>query len=332
MTQDLNKDCFVEGEKFTVSAKILLLDQNDTILDCDASAVWGVGTDGMSGICPTMSLRITSGSITEDIDIGSVPDTISQQWNNIFGHFVVTADMAKADLVSIYFRKVDKDISIVVDNLSATKVESSESLLVNNGDFSAGDARYYNAYGGGRITIGAPGYDDDLSMMITNRISEEYGTSHALDSKHLLTTEVYKISCQIFLTNEDFTDAFYCDPTVTSGDTRCPTISLRTQNIGSVFMTRVIASSPAIFQPGEWNTFMSLFQFLEVEVQADSLYLIINNAPKDVVMVIDNVEIYKPNLASDLPSSLPSTSLKPSLSPSLIPSLHPTALNSTIQG
>lgn len=152
-----------------------------------------------------------------------------------------------------------------------------------------------------------------------------------LTIKKFQSSQVYKISCQFFLTNHDFKLPIYCDPMVTSGDARCPTISLRTQNIGSLFMTRVIASAPTTFEPGKWNQFTSLFQFLEVEVQADSLYLIINNAAKDVVMLIDNVEIYKPNLASDMPSSKPSMSGKPSLSPSMSPSFRPTGLNNTKQ-
>ena len=41
MSQDLNKDCLIEGEKFTVSAMVLLLDQNEAIHEYDATAVWG---------------------------------------------------------------------------------------------------------------------------------------------------------------------------------------------------------------------------------------------------------------------------------------------------
>jgi len=95
-------------------------------------------------------------------------------------------------------------------------------------------------------------------------------------------------------------------------------------------MTRVIASSPATVQGG-WNEYSGLFQFLEVEIQADSLYLIINNAPHDIVMVIDNVKVYAPNLKSDAPSSQPSISVEPSGAPSLVHSPRPTALNNTLQ-
>ena len=71
----------------------------------------------MNAIRPTMSLWVTSGSITKDIDIGTMPDSISQDWNGIYGQFDVTVDIAGADLVSIYFTKVNKAINIVVDDL-----------------------------------------------------------------------------------------------------------------------------------------------------------------------------------------------------------------------
>jgi len=318
MTQDLNKDCLVEGDRFTISAMILLLDENDDVYECDVSAVWGVLADGaMDNNCPSMILKITSGSDITDIDIGSIPElSNSQDWDGIYGQFDVTASMAKADLVSVQFTKLKPDINIVVDNLSITKDESNTSRLVSNGDFSVGDTRYYKTYGGGSIHIGDPGYDDAYSMFVRYRSLEEYGVNYAIDNTFLLAEDVYKVSSQIVLKQEDLITDFYCDPMATSGDTRCPTLSLRSQNIGTVPLTRIIASAPPTYQTGTWNEFSSFFQFLEVEIQADSLYLVINNAPKDVVMIIDNIEVYKPNFASDKPSSQPS---KPPSLPPVIP-------------
>lgn len=129
MAQDLNKNCLVEGETFTVRAMILLLDKDDNRYDCDDAKIWGVGGNGMDGICPTMSLRITSGTSTYDIDVGSISDPVSGDWSTIFGMFGVTSSMVEADLVSIYFRKFNKDINIVVDALSVTKVESNGAQL-----------------------------------------------------------------------------------------------------------------------------------------------------------------------------------------------------------
>jgi len=309
MAQDLNKDCLVEGEQFTVRAMILLLDESDNIHDCNDAKEWGVGDNPMDDICPKMSLRIISGTSTDDIDIGSISDPMSQDWSTIFGTFYVSASMAKADLVSIYFRKFNKDINIAVDALSVTMVESNGAQLVNNPDFTDGDTRYYNIYGGGEAVvvefIEQPGGNAN-AMAVRKRTSESYGVSQAIDNKFLSAYDAYMVSCDIFLIADDEMKVpFYCDPMVTSGDTRCPTLSLRSQNIGTGFLTRIIASSPTIFRTDAYNNFSGVFQFMEHEIQAESLYLIINNAPKDITMVIDNVRMNKHNLASNVPS-LPS--------------------------
>ena len=166
MTQDLNKDCLIEGDKFTVSAMILVLDENDNVYECDVSAVWGVEADGsMDNTCPSIILRIASGAVITEINIGSIPElSNSQDWDSLYGQFDVTPSIANVDLVSIQFTKLKKELNIVVDNLSITRVESEASRLVSNGDFRVGDARYYKAYSGGSIHVGAPGYDDNLSM------------------------------------------------------------------------------------------------------------------------------------------------------------------------
>jgi len=334
MTQDLNKDCLVEGDRFTVSAMLLLLDKNDDVYECDLSAVWGDISTNLNDSCPIMSLRIASGAVITDLDIGTIPDqSKSSDWDSIYGEFDVTASMVEADLVSIHFTKLKPEINIVVDNLSVTKIENNETGLVSNGDFSVGDVRYYNVWSGGAIHIAGGGYGgtEDYSMIVRDRTSEEHGVNHEIDNTLLIAEDVYKISCQIFLLEEDLMTFFSCNPMATSGDARCPTLSLRSQNIGTVPLTRVVASTPLAFKVGEWNEFSSIFQFLEVEIQADSLYLIINNAPKDVVMVIDNVDLYKPNFASDMPSSQPSISLKPSSAPRAASTIPPTQFNSTSQ-
>ena len=119
----------------------------------------------MDNTCPSIILRIASGAVITEINIGSIPElSNSQDWDSLYGQFDVTPSIANVDLVSIQFTKLKKELNIVVDNLSITRVESEASRLVSNGDFRVGDARYYKAYSGGSIHVGAPGYDDNLSM------------------------------------------------------------------------------------------------------------------------------------------------------------------------
>jgi len=317
MSQQLDTDCLVEGERFAVSAMILLLSGNNQIYDCTVGLVWAEGENGgRDFVCPTMSIRIMSGTTATDIDIGSMagPST-PQNWNSIHGQFTVTSSMIEADLVSIYFRKVKEDISIVLDNVSITKTMNKESsLLVDNGDFSTGDVRYYNIYGGGIIDVTTPGYNDDYAMEVRHRTSEHHGINYVIGSSSIVAEALYKISCQIRLFLDDSTTSFSCDPAVVSGNKRCPTLSLRTNNVGTVPFTRIIASAPSKFQANEWNEFSGIFQFLTAEIQAESLSLVINNAAANIVMLIDKIELSVQDLSSNIPSLVPSVSTKPSVS------------------
>jgi len=333
MLQDLNKDCLIEGERFNVNAMLLLLDENDNVYDCDPNLVWGENGN-MDSVCPVVTLRLATGSQVEDIEIGAMPGPFTKgDWNNIFGEFYVTNSMMNADLVSIYFRKVKAGVNIVVDNLTITKFSSDDNTdnVVNNGDFNTGDVRYFNAHGGGIIDVLQHSDDPNDYMMVNReRTSSEYGVRHAISNGLLVAGALYKITCDLRLLTEDLQSAMYCDPGSLEEDLRCPILSLRSQYIGKTgMMIRPIASAPPEFKTTEWNTFSGYFQFLETEILADSLYLIINKAPANVVMIIDNIKLYPPKLSTQSPSTQPSRSSEPSFSPSKVATSRPTIANFT---
>jgi hypothetical protein len=304
MAQELNKDCLVEGDTWSVSAMILLLDSNNNVYNCNPTLVWG--TNGLDYVCPVMTLRVSSGAANTEIEIGTMPSVDENEWNHIFGSFTVTSDMINADSVSIYFRKVVKSVSIVVDDVSMSKNADSQTALISNGDFSGGDLRFFNSYLGGTIDLASSGYNDDYCMMVKGRTSESFGVRYALDSNLLKASSVYKISCQVFLLMEDMLTFFSCNPNDLSGPYRCPALSLRSQNPGSPAFTRMIASGPSNFKPGQWNKFSGTVQFMASELNAQSLLLIIDKAPANVVMMLDDIQIYEPNFTSEAPSSAPS--------------------------
>jgi len=332
MIQDLNKDCLFKGDKFSVSAMVMFLDADENIYDCNPSLQWGVDAN-MDKVCPTIALRLTTGSQIEDIDIGAMPGPITEGlWNNIFGQFEVDDSIMEADLVSIYFRKLKAGINIAVDDFVVTKLSDSEggNEIVQNGDFSSGDARYFHIHGGGSISVVEDSIDPtEKYLIVEKRTRSDYGVRYAIDTTPLSSSIMYRISVDLRLTTEEWY-GFSCDPGTMEAESKCPILYLRSQFIGKKqLMTRPIASAPSDFKPSEWNTFSSYFQFLESEIKADSLYLIINDAPPNAVMFLDNLKIYAPKLGTAVPSMQPSESLRPSVSPSKMHSLNPTRFNRT---
>lgn len=307
MSQALNKDCLVLGDTFEVTGMLLLLDENDNIYDCNVNNMWGDGGN-MDHVCPLVALRVSSGAVHDVVEFGSMPGPIkSQQWNAFFGQFTITQAMIDADEVVIHFRKTKAGINIVLDNLVVKKIVTDETKSVNNGDFSAGDVRFYKP-SGATIDVAQPGADgdSDYSLMVKDRTDEKDGVLYELEPESFYPNKVYKFTAQVFLMNSDLTTFFTCDPKALTQDAnvRCPLISLRAQNYDEKgFTIRPIATAPAEFLTGDWNTFTGYTSFFTAELAADSLYILFDKAPPNVVMMLDNIDLLLVDTVDDEPAT-----------------------------
>mmetsp|Transcript_14645 Transcript_14645/g.20891 ORF Transcript_14645/g.20891 Transcript_14645/m.20891 type:complete len:1853 (+) Transcript_14645:178-5736(+) len=339
MAQDLNKDCLHLGQVYSASAMILLLDSNDNVFDCTAGLIWG--TDGTDKICPVMMLRLSSGGIHTDVEIGSMPGPLTKgSWNNIYGTFTVTDQVDNAETVTLYFRKVKDTIDIVIDDLSITNTEGRDpDQLINNGDFVSGDARYFNIYLGGSISALGAGYDTtydeegnfvqtDYSLAVTARTDFNFGVRYSLDTKLLESRKLYHAKARIMLIKEEswgpdkVMEHYICDAKVIYGDMACPMIYIISQSKGNPPLKRPVAAVKDTWIPNSWNFLTGVFQFIQPELDANSsLNIVITNAPKNVVMIIDNFELDPSDPSTDSPTSGPTVS--PTSNPTILPTSKP---------
>jgi len=335
MAQSINRDCMTIGTDYEVSAMFKLLDSaDDTDIDCNPYLSWGGGLN----VCPTMSLRIRTGGAIVDIDIGSTSATyVNGGWNGIYGTFNATQEIMDADIVSLYFRKFHHSFHLVIDDVKMLgSIAQDPNQVVNNGDLSAGDARHFSLYNGGFIDVTQPGYDgaNDFALKVTGRTSERYGVSQVIDTSVLKPAHLYKFRAQVKLfTSDTLQDIFSCEPKSNDPLKRCPLISLRAHSVGEAPFYRIVAAAPKIWSNVDWNFYESTVELMPFEMTAQSLRIVIDKAPANVAMVLDNIEfrVISPDTEAPTsgPSESPSESFLPTLSPSVKASISPSILSST---
>ena len=334
MAQDLNRGCMILGNTYDVSAMFSLLnDVDDSLADCDPAVVWGAGTNA----CPIMSLKIVKAGVVTELDIGSVtPEYINQSWNGIFGQFTATQEIMDADTVTLHFRKFHQSYDLLLDDVSVkSSVPSDPNQIIINGDLSSGDSRYFIIFNGGSFNVATPGFDgaSDFSLKVTGRTKNYYGVSQSIDNSVLLPDRLYKFKAQVQLfTDDTLTTAFTCDPMSGNKVKRCPYMVLRAQNVRESPFYRIVSAAPAKWATGDWNLYEAAVEIMPYEMDADSLNLVISDAPDGVAMILDNIEFRLVDHLSDAPTigpTLSPTSGPPSFMPSSVPttSLNPTFKN-----
>ena len=325
MAQDLNRGCMILGNTYDVSAMFALLnDVDDSMADCDPAVIWGAGNNA----CPIMSLKIVKGGAVTELDIGTVtPEYVNQSWNGIYGQFTASQEIMDADTVTLYFRKFHQSYDLLLDDVSIkSSVPSDPNQIIRNGDLSSGDSRYFNIFNGGSFSVAVPGFDgaSDFSLKVTGRSKNYYGVSQSIDNSVLLPDRLYKFKAQVQLfTDDSFTTAFTCNPLSGDKTKRCPYMVLRAQNVRESPFYRIVSAAPAKWTTGGWNLYEAAVEIMPYEMDADSLNLVISDAPDGVAMILDNIEFRLVDHLSEAPTigpTLSPTSSAPSLTPSFIPS------------
>ena len=336
MATKLDRECMTLGTDYEVGAMFKLLKAvDDSPTDCNPYINWGGGTN----VCPTMALRVITGQVVKDIDIGSTSPTYTNgAWNGIYGSFNATEEIMNADIVSLYFRKFHHSLHLVIDDITVVgSIAQDVNQLVNNADLSAGDARYYSLHNGGFIDVMQPGYggSSDYALKVTGRSSDMFGMSQILDNSVLKPNRLYKCRAQVKLYADDaLSTPFVCDPKSNDPSKRCPLISLRAHTMGEVPITRIIAAAPRTWLSGDWNAYESTVELMPYEVKAQSLRIVVDRAAANVAMVIDNLEFRVISANTDSPtvgpSLTPTTTLNPTELPSFVTGSSPSAMPSAI--
>ena len=111
--QVLPVDCWQEGRAFEVFAKLHMKDQKNLQYGCDASA-------GIYSHCPLLTIRYKTDAgdqkwlYVANLDIAPWDKNI---YNNFYGIFEITEEMASATEAHWYFERPPPGITILIDGV-----------------------------------------------------------------------------------------------------------------------------------------------------------------------------------------------------------------------
>mmetsp|Transcript_29790 Transcript_29790/g.44184 ORF Transcript_29790/g.44184 Transcript_29790/m.44184 type:complete len:1743 (-) Transcript_29790:270-5498(-) len=290
MAQDFNAKCMVEGDQYEISAKIMLV-KGTTPYVCDPTKPWG-GND-MTGVCPTLSIKSVIGNQTFFDDVGSVTgDWTAGAWNNMNGLFTIKPYMADADRLTVFWRKFEPYVDIIVDDVILTTSASWDcDQLVKNSDAETGDSRYWSSWLGGSVGVWPVGANNSSHALVgKNRLNSMAGIGQLLDENCVVGNTLFEVSAWVMVVNDDDTP-FDCDPESVKSDKRCPVATITSQNPGGPPMFHHVASLTAPYISGEFNQMIGRFVFFPSEVNAETVSLIFERAPPGVKIVIDDVKV-----------------------------------------
>jgi hypothetical protein len=293
MMQEIDTNCLNVGMKYTLSSMIRLkVTETGANWKCNKDIVWGVVWQ-LWEACPVMTLQYWNGDQTSYQDIGRFEDFKANEWNELKGDFIASNEIANADKVIVFWNKVQKNYTIIMDDFS---LKPSEDLgcnkLIWNGDAEDGNPGYWHPHGSGRVVMHSPGGSgSSYAVKAVDRQSPDDGLRHTIDIDCLTPGAVYKIEAEIRLMigtryvgcNSLTTDDF-------GSPARCPHLSLYTKTDG-VEQSRFVAAVAARWKGREWNKLTGYFTFMANELQGGMLYIVINKGRPDADIVVDNLSL-----------------------------------------
>ena len=123
--QFFDSRCMVVGAKYTVSAKVKLVDKDDAsvLIDCDPDE-----PDGTKYTCPKFVMKGESGAWEDTnqfwIFMGTPTTWDNAGWNDIVYSFTITQQMADAGSILLYTESRNLDALMVFDDVSVSLVQA----------------------------------------------------------------------------------------------------------------------------------------------------------------------------------------------------------------
>jgi hypothetical protein len=249
--------------------------------------------------CPEMYISAIAGNVTRTYPAGSLIGPWQTGALNVLqGEFTVDAFMDSAELVMVYVTGVHDSVDILMDDLTIVKGTpwTCAQGLVRNAGGEDGSSRSWVPWLGGSIkgvnaTALSPAKDGNFFLSSSGRTLSAAGIQQVLNPACFALEGVYSISAWVKLTNggTDLT----CDPVSTVLSNRCPLVEVLATNTGGPGALRAIGGFSGLQWTTGWNEITGRFQFFDMELAASTLSLIVAEAPTNMTMYVDKIEIQR---------------------------------------
>jgi len=294
--------CLVAGKSYRAHARIKL-EREGVSRDCTPGKYWG--PKGWKEIaCPVLSIRARSGTKYYDMDVGKVITWNSGEFNDIFGVFIATEEMAKAETVDAWFTKFHQDTDIIIDNLSIQPEAGygCDQNIIHNYDFRYKDFRSWDKYWSGSIDMWnykTAENTDAMAAVYSGYKHWHEGIGQNLDPNCIDVEVEYEVSVDVQIYHDNRATVASCDPNenyvrhVKRGG--CPWVVIADQKKGAFpkLTTVALLAQNATWDNTTWNTYTGTFKFEKVQLSSLKLWAEVNNGQPGKVIIVNNFVIKK---------------------------------------
>jgi len=287
--------CLEVGKAYRAQARIKL-ERDGKPYDCVPGKYWGPKS-WQPITCPVLAIRARAGTKWYDTDVGKVYKWNSGEWNDVFGVFVVTDDMVKAETVEAWFTKFHQDTDIIIDNLSIQPETGygCDENNIHNYDFRYLDSRSWEKYWSGSIDMwdfkNDEGKDKKAAAYSGFRQWHE-GIGQNIDPNCIDLESEYEVSVDVQIYDKDKTTVVNCDPEVNyirkvkRGG--CPWVVIADQKPRAFpkYTTVAAVNQTATWDNTTWNTITGTFKFDQYQVGSPRLWIqVANGRPGETIIV-----------------------------------------------
>jgi len=298
----IKPECLEAGKAFKISAKFKLMRGNNA-WDCIPGRYWGP-LAFQHEVCPTLSIRADKGGVRMVRDLGVVTVYKKDEWNDIFGVFMVSEDMATADSAFAWFTKFHPMTDLIIDNFSI-QLEAGvgcDQNILHNGDLNYGDTRSWSVFFAGKLETfeytdsdGEPNY---AAAYINSKYLHE-GAGQRMERLCLDHETEFIASADVKLFEADKITPYLCDATLKKNPSRaqmesktvavrCPVIAIATQNPGTFPKFMEIGAIDGTWVMEDWNRLEGTFRLTIEQMESKKMWIEVHNTKPGLTIVIDN--------------------------------------------
>jgi len=310
----LDTRCITVKQRYIVQAMVKLVHSNVPALipTCDPLKRSPGGDSCARGNIRWSSAGTPIGvnlALPDDIQVGSygIAHMLSQSfvagsWNRMFGFFTVDENMTTADNVAFFVDGPEKDVNIVIDNVSIALLH--DECFVN-GDFEIGDSRLWECEGFCEMNIISPGHAGSFFALTTlERLDFFYGPKQDLDFDCIVRNKRYEVQAWVKIVDYEGTPVD-CNPFVfyegMASSEYCPAILLKYPGV-SIYEQLRVANTFGPYNINDWNLIYGIVEIYDMNFILDnwpSLYAYIGWTRDDVNLIVDDISIKPINTPLD---------------------------------
>ena len=282
--------CMYEGLVYEFSAYLKLHDQNGQPFLCDKTVPFG---DPLS--CPVLAIEMTTRA--EFVVVhpeSSIEDPwVADEWNEFRTIFVVSNDLANAEIAHFKFKGPAAGISILIDDMKTELyrpgvVNCNQLVVGTNGEDN--DLGGWQTKGGGYIELIEDGDNSTKAFAHYARGAHSSGPKQIIETACLEVGQVYDIHGR-FKFEDSVGNPVGCDKAASWGDPNFCLLFTFQLNDDPGQREHFGSNHEGPWVADEYNSFSSVVTIDQDMARAESMFFFIQGPSDDKTIIFDNISM-----------------------------------------